>query len=126
MQPAGALSKVLGRGSAHQGVHHWQAQRVTAIALALLGVWFLVQLLLLPGFDFASVRAWIAAPWHAVLLGLLVICLAWHSMLGVQVVIEDYVPDRSLRAASLLASAFVHALLGGAGLYGILLAALKG
>jgi succinate dehydrogenase / fumarate reductase membrane anchor subunit len=107
---AQALSKVLGHGSAHECAHHWRAQRLTALALALLGPWFVISLLLLPDFSYAAASAWAGGLCNAALLALLVACACWHSQLGVQVVIEDYVHG-ALRFAALIASAFVHVLL---------------
>jgi succinate dehydrogenase / fumarate reductase, membrane anchor subunit len=105
-----ALSRVLGRGSAHEGAHHWRVQRLTAVALALLALWFVISLLLLPSLDYLALRDWASHLGNAALLGLFVATLCWHSQLGVQVVIEDYVHG-GLRFASLVASAFLHVLL---------------
>jgi succinate dehydrogenase / fumarate reductase membrane anchor subunit len=120
---AQALSKVLGRGSAHEGAHHWRVQRLTALALLLLGPWFVVSLLLLPDLQYPTLRAWAAGFVNATLLGLFVVCSCWHSQLGVQVVIEDYVKGW-LRMASLVASAFIHVLLGVLGVLAVLRLAL--
>ena len=122
---AQALTKVLGRGSAHEGAHHWRAQRLTAIALALLGLWFLIALVRLPGYGYAAVHLWASGLWHATLLALFTAAACWHSLLGVQVVIEDYVQGW-LRQASLVVSAFIHALLGGIGLLAIARIAIGG
>ena len=73
---------------------HWRNQRVSAIALLPLGFWFLYMLLKLPSFDHATVTAWIAEPLQALLLSLFAWCALWHSALGVQVVVEDYVGGR--------------------------------
>jgi succinate dehydrogenase / fumarate reductase membrane anchor subunit len=107
---AQALSRVLGRGSAHEGAHHWRVQRLTAVALALLGAWFVISLVLLPDYGYDTLRAWASGLCNAALLGLFVATLCWHSQLGVQVVIEDYVHG-GLRFAALVASAFLHVLL---------------
>ncbi len=120
---AQALSKVLGRGSAHEGAHHWRAQRLTALALLLLAPWFVVSLVLLPEFSFGVVHAWASSLWNATLLALLVGAACWHSMLGVQVVIEDYVHGW-LRPATLVFSGFLHVLLAGLGLLAIVRIAL--
>ena len=106
---AQALSKVLGRGSAHEGAHHWRVQRLTAVALLLLGAWFVVSLVLLPDYSFASVHAWASGLVNATLLALFAGAACWHSQLGVQVVIEDYVHGW-MRPASLVLSGFAHLL----------------
>ena len=108
--PARALSQVLGRGSAHEGAHHWRLQRLTALALLLLGPWFVISLALLPQLDFATVHEWAGGPVHAALLLLLVTSACWHSQLGVQVVIEDYVRGTA-RGVALVLSGFLHVLL---------------
>ena len=95
--PAQALSRVLGHGSAHEGAHHWRVQRLTALALLMLVPWLLVSLALLPDLSWPTVHAWVSGLWHAALLVVLVLCACWHSQLGVQVVIEDYEDLRTLR-----------------------------
>jgi succinate dehydrogenase / fumarate reductase membrane anchor subunit len=107
---AQALSKVLGRGSAHEGAHHWRVQRLSAVGLLLLGGWFVISLLMLPDHGYASVHAWASGLCNATLLALFAATACWHSQLGVQVVIEDYVHGW-LRPASLVLSAFIHVLL---------------
>lgn len=121
--PARALSRVLGRGSAHEGSHHWRVQRVTALALVLLAPWFVISLALLPQLDLASVREWASGLGTGSLLALLVISLCWHSQLGVQVVIEDYVRGW-LRGAALVLSSFIHVLLAALALLAIVRVAL--
>src|SRR6185437_11124409 len=66
------LAKVLGQGSAKEGVRHWWAQRLTSVALVPLTIWFVVSLLSLPSFDHATVVAWIGQLWTSVFLILLV------------------------------------------------------
>jgi succinate dehydrogenase / fumarate reductase, membrane anchor subunit len=102
------LGHVLGLGAAKDGTSHWWAQRVSAVALALLGVWFLLSLGSITGFAGHQVRSWISAPWNSVMLLLFCGTLAWHSSLGVQVIIEDYVHGPLLKVFSLLLNRFVH------------------
>ena len=106
------LGRALGRGSAKEGVGHWWSQRLTAVGLVVLGVWFVAGLLALHSLDYLTVRAWLAQPVTAVVALLLVPTLLWHSHLGVQVVIEDYVHHEPLKLLSLVLSRFVHTLLG--------------
>ena len=73
---------------------HWRNQRASAIAMLPLGFWFLYMLLNLPALDHATVTAWIADPLQAFLLLLFGLCALWHSAIGVQVVVEDYVGGR--------------------------------
>src|SRR5688500_1246250 len=81
------LAKVLGRGSAGDGVGHWWVQRVTAVALLPLTLWFGISLLGRNLQSYEALRGWLAQPSVAVPTILLVITLAWHSKLGVEVVI---------------------------------------
>ena len=114
------LGRVLGRGSAHSGAHHWWVQRVSALALIPLTVWFVAALLALPDFSYFSVYGWLADPWTTLWMCLLVPCLCWHSNLGVQVVIEDYVHHPALKLTALLLVAAAHLLFAVAGLIAVL------
>ena len=114
------LGKVLGLGSAKDGTEHWWAQRLSAVALALLGLWFAVSLLRLPGFDHAVVVGFIAAPLNTILMTLLCATVAYHSYLGVQVVIEDYVHGPALKVVSLVAVRFALVFLAVASIYAVL------
>jgi succinate dehydrogenase membrane anchor subunit len=102
------LNRVLGLGNAKGAAEHWWLQRTTAVALLLLGLWFAYELLTLRGFDYASVVAWVREPVTSILLILFVVAAGYHSALGVQVVIEDYVTGKGTRAATLMASTLAH------------------
>jgi len=119
------LGRVLGTGSAKVGTDHWWTQRVSAVGLIILGTWFLVSLALLPGFDHGAVVQWIGRPWSAILLFLLIVTLAWHSDLGLQVVIEDYVHQPFLKVASIIIVRFLHFLLAAASIFAILSVAFR-
>jgi succinate dehydrogenase / fumarate reductase membrane anchor subunit len=119
-----ALTRAFGGGAAHAASRHWCAQRLTAIALVPLTIWFLVSLLLLPDLAYASVHAWVARPLTAGLLCLLVMFLFWHSRLGVHEVVADYVRPPRLHAATLFLSTLLHVLAGVAALLAVLRIAL--
>jgi len=106
MRRSSALGRVLGNGSAKHGVDNWWVQRVTALALVPLGVWFGVSLLLFPRFDYGTLTQWINHGWNAVLLVALVLVIARHSYLGVRVVVEDYVHPPGARMVTLLVLQF--------------------
>lgn len=96
------LGRVLGLGSARGGSSHWMSQRVSAVAMAVLGLWFVASLATLGGASLDHVTAWLAAPVNSALALLLVLVAAWHASLGLQVVVEDYVSDKGTRMAVLV------------------------
>ena len=83
------LGRVLGTGSAKDGTGHWWAQRVTAVALIPLTLWFFFSLLLLPALDYETVRVWLAQPISSLLAVLSIAVLTYHSYLGTTVIVED-------------------------------------
>jgi succinate dehydrogenase / fumarate reductase, membrane anchor subunit len=85
------LGRAIGLGSAKEGVAHWLAQRVAAVALVPLALWFVAALIRLIGGDFDRMQNWVGRPLPAILLVLLLIATFYHAALGLQVVIEDYV-----------------------------------
>lgn len=84
------LARARGLGSAKDGLSHWWGQRLTAIALIPLVVWFAISLVMLSGADYGIVRAWIGSPLVMVLLILTIAIGLHHGQLGMQVVLEDY------------------------------------
>jgi succinate dehydrogenase / fumarate reductase, membrane anchor subunit len=85
------LGRAIGLGSAKEGADHWWAQRITAIALVPLSLWFVSSVIAIVGADLETVQNWVSQPLPAILLILLLIATFYHVSLGVQVVIEDYV-----------------------------------
>ena len=119
------LSKARGLGSAKSGVGHFWIQRVTAVALVPLSLWFAFSLAQLGRADFLVVRGWVHAPSVAVTLVLFLAAATYHSALGVQVVIEDYVAGEAGKLASLLLNKFVHLIVAAAGIFAVLKIALS-
>ncbi|MEL6868722.1 MAG: succinate dehydrogenase, hydrophobic membrane anchor protein [Pseudomonadota bacterium] len=113
------LGKVLGLGSAKDGTDHWWSQRVSAVAMIPLTLWFAFSMLTMPDFGYFTVRSWMAAPLNAVLLLLLVGTLLYHSKLGTQVVVEDYVHGFK-KVATLIILKFIYAALAVAAVFSIL------
>ena len=101
------LSRVRGLGSAKEGTHHWLWQRLTAVALIPLSLWFIVSLVCRIGAEYGEVVTWMQSPIVSLLLILFVIMLFHHAQLGVQVVIEDYVHGKWQKLTSLLLLKFV-------------------
>ncbi|SDF59738.1 MULTISPECIES: succinate dehydrogenase, hydrophobic membrane anchor protein [Rhodanobacteraceae] len=118
------LARARGLGSAKDGVGHWMQQRTTALALVFLTIWFVLVVLSLVHTDYATARATIARPWNAVLLIALIVTMFRHAVLGLQVVIEDYVHTRWLEVASLVAIKFIAVLAALSGVLAVLRIAL--
>ena len=104
------LKTARGIGSAKSGTDHFIAQRITSVALTLLSVWFVVLAISWIGDDYAAIRASVARPLNATLLVAFLLAMFWHSKLGVQVVIEDYVHSPWLAVTAQLLNIFVNAI----------------
>jgi succinate dehydrogenase / fumarate reductase, membrane anchor subunit len=100
------IGRVRGLGSAKTGTHHWWMQRVTAIGMALLGVWLIVSLASGVAADLTRLTAWIGNPVVAILLILFCATLFYHVRLGLQVVVEDYIHSEGLKVAALVGITF--------------------
>ncbi len=111
------LSIARGLGSAKQGSHHWWIQRVTAIGLIPLTLWIGVAVVNLPGAQYQDIVTWIASPWNSVLLIATIIAVFYHAILGLQVVIEDYVHAEWTKVGAILAIKLVLILFALAALY---------
>jgi succinate dehydrogenase / fumarate reductase membrane anchor subunit len=96
------LGRARGLGSAKSGLHHWWMQRVTAVALLPLSLYFVISVLMLSGASRAQMAAFMAEPWNTVLYLCLITALFYHLSLGMQVVIEDYVHNEAKRRGTVL------------------------
>ncbi len=113
------LARARGLGSAKEGVHHWWAQRLTAIALIPLVVWFAISLVMLSGAEYNVVRAWIGSPLVMVMLILTIGVGLHHGQLGLQVVWEDYT-EGALRVVMIVVTRFLAVLFGLAAIVSVL------
>ena len=120
------LGRVRGLGAAKSGTQHWWSQRVTAIALIPLSLWFVISVFTLIGAPRSAVAAWAAGPITATLLLATIAALFQHMFLGVQVVIEDYIHGERARMAWLLATKGSTALLALAAVVSVLKLAFSG
>jgi succinate dehydrogenase / fumarate reductase, membrane anchor subunit len=120
------IGRVLGLGAAKEGFSHWWLQRVTSVALVLLGLWFVFALLRMPTFGYEFVVEWIAMPLNAVLLLLLIGTVVYHSQLGVQVVVEDYVHHHGLKIATMVLLTFAHVAVAALAIFAVLRIAFGG
>ncbi len=103
MELRSPLARVRGLGPAKEGgTAHWWAQRMTAIALVPLTVWFVISAISMVGADYAEFRAWAGAHGNPVLLILLTITVYHHGQLGMQVIIEDYIHHEAAHFTALI------------------------
>lgn len=115
------LGRVRHHGAAGEGTSHFIAQRVTAIALALLGPWFVVNTALsLRDGEYASVIDFLTHPVNAVGTVLLLVVGLYHMSIGMQEVIVDYIRRPSSKILLLLLNAFVPLLLGAGAVFAVL------
>ncbi|MDQ0468208.1 succinate dehydrogenase, hydrophobic membrane anchor protein [Labrys wisconsinensis] len=106
------LGKVRGLGSAKSGTEHFWRQRLTGVALVPLTIIFVLALIGLARADAATALARLRSPWLGLPLLLFVGAGAYHMRLGMQVIIEDYVTDETLKLAAVMANAFFCVLIG--------------
>ena len=93
------IARVRGLGSAKEGVQHWWMQRLTALALIPLGIWLVASLVWLAGADHAAIALWLGAPFTLGAMALTIVIAFYHAVLGLQVVVEDYVHGKAAKFA---------------------------
>ena len=118
------LGHARGLGSAKEGVQHFWAQRLTAVALVPLTLWFVFSIAQISAASYTGVIHWVRTPTVAVTLVLFLTALLYHSALGVQVVIEDYVHHEGVKLASLVLMKFAHIAVAVASIFAVLKVAL--
>lgn len=106
------LGRARGAGAGRSGVHHWYVERVTSVALVPLTIWFVISMVRLVGATQPMVAAWVGNPINAALLLALIAITFHHMQLGIQVVLEDYVPEPKKMFAFVLINKGVALLLG--------------
>ncbi len=117
------LARAIGLGSAKSGVEHWWAERVSAIALIPLTLWFIASIVTHTGSDYAAFTEWLRRPHVPILMIALLIAMFYHAALGLQVIIEDY--QRSwAKLAIIIATQFGCFILAIAGIVATLMVAL--
>ncbi len=120
------LGTAKGLGSAKDGLHHWWAQRVTAIALIPLTIWFAFKVAVLSQSDYQTVIECIGSPWSAALIVSLVVAAFYHAALGMQVIFEDYIGHKAVRVGAIMATNLLLFLLGAAATIAVVRIALGG
>ena len=113
------LGRAIGLGSAMEGVEHWWLQRITAVALVPLSLWFVIAIIRLVGADVENVRDWVGSPLPAILLVLLLIATFYHAALGLQIVIEDYVHAELIKFGLLIVVRLACFALAVAGIFAV-------
>ena len=120
------LGAARGLGSAKSGAHHWWMQRLTAIALVPLTLWFIWSLIQLTGADHQTAAAWLSNPTQSVLMLLLIAATFHHMQLGLQVVFEDYIQSESTKITVLILAKLASMLLAAAAAFAVLKIAFGG
>jgi len=109
-----------GLGSAKSGVHHWIIQRVTAIALIPLSLWFTCAFIVLVTAPYEYAREWLSTPWAVTFSILFIFLIFYHGYLGMRVIWEDYVPQTSTKWALLIGTKILSTLMAVLGIVSIL------
>lgn len=117
------LKKARGLGSAKAGTHHFWVQRVSAVALVPLTLWVAFTVAALSDKDYATVLTYFSSPFSAAMFSLFIFTAFYHSALGLQVVIEDYVHNDGVKIGALIGMKLFLALTGATSIIAVLLAA---
>ena len=115
-----------GLGPAREGAEHWWDERLSSIAIFLLTVWLIVSLLRLPALDQGTLAEWLPDPLAAVPMLLLVVTVFWHSRMGLQVIVGDYVHEEGSKLFWIVLITFAAILGGGLAAFSVLKIALGG
>ncbi len=120
------LARVRGLGSAKDGVHHWWVQRLSAIALVPLGIWFVVSAIKLAGVPLPAFKLWLNTGANVFLMVLFVGTLFYHLKLGLQIVIEDYLHVEKTKVVALMLNTFATIFVGAFSIFALVKVAFGG
>ena len=118
------LGRVRGLGTAKEGVHHWWMQRLTAIALIPLTLWFIISIATLNNASYTETVNWLSIPLVSIFMILFVSATLYHALLGVQVVVEDYIHQEGFKFLLLIGLKFIFLVLGVVAIFSLLKIAL--
>jgi succinate dehydrogenase / fumarate reductase membrane anchor subunit len=118
------LSRARGLGSAKSGLEHWLMQRITAVGNLILTLWLLWSIVTHGAMTYTDAILWLSEPMNAVLMILFVICTFYHAVLGIQVIVEDYIHHEGFKLFKLLGQRLVFFAMGVACIFSILQVAL--
>jgi succinate dehydrogenase / fumarate reductase membrane anchor subunit len=96
------IGAVRGLGSAHHGAGHWVLMQATSAGALITCAYLVISFLLLPDLTYPTVTGWLKGLGPSFALALLIVAVFWHSRLGLQVLVEDYVEHSGKRFATLL------------------------
>ena len=113
------LHKIQGMGSSHSGTGHFWHERLTAVALIPLSLWFLYVMLGLSGTNEVTALQFLAHPWNAIMMGAFICFSLWHAYLGLQVVIDDYIHTAGTKIFLMLVVRFSVLAIGSTSLFAI-------
>ena len=120
------LAQIKGLGTSPDGTHHFWIQRLTALALIPLTLWFCFSIALLPNADYLAVSTWLQSSFNAVMMILVILISFHHAQLGLQVIFEDYIAHTAYRLITILCIKFISYFMMIMGVYSILKIALGG
>lgn len=118
------ISKVRGLGSARSGTEHWWMQKIAAVALIPLTIWFVASIVQMTSADYFTVKAWLSSPFSAIPMLLYIVIGIYHLRLGLQEIVEDYVPSKGAKTFFSFAILFGCTIIAVASIFSVLKIAL--
>lgn len=120
------LAKAKGLGTSGDASNYFWIQRLTALALVPLVIWFCFSIALLPEVSYEVLLNWLQSPFNAVMMMMIIVVSFHHAQMGMQVIFEDYIPTHDIRIAAILSVKFLSYFLMAVGIFSILKIALGG
>jgi len=91
------ISKVRGLGSAKSGTNHWWMQKIAAVALVPLTIWFVASIVQMTNADYFTVITWLSSPVSAILMLIYIVIALYHLRLGLTEIVEDYIHGEGMK-----------------------------